>query len=152
METNSLPEKRPSETIGYHYIVEAAGCDPQILASPDAMREILTQSAKAGDMTVRTSYFYRFAPCGESGSGVSGLVIVAESHLSLHTWPEKGYAALDVFVCGEAAKPEAAIHYILESLGCRDAHVTEIKRGIQDEDAYTHAMVTWDETLKNRNP
>ena len=140
------------DTIGYHYIVEAAGCNPETLGSPDRMREVLTQSAKVGEMGLRTSYFYKFgAPgpeaCGISAAaGVSGVVIVAESHISVHTWPERGYAALDVFVCGEVAKPEAAIHFILEALGSRDAHVTEIKRGIQDEDAYTHAMLTWDET------
>jgi S-adenosylmethionine decarboxylase len=107
------------------------------------MRELLTRAAQDGGMGVRTSYFYRFSP-----SGVSGVVIVSESHISVHTWPEKGYAALDVFACGEEVKPEKAIHFILKEIGSTDAHVTEIKRGIQDEDAYTHAMVTWDETLE----
>ena len=130
-------------TIGYHYIVEAAGCDSEILGSPDRMREILTDAARAGDMGVRSSFFYRFSP-----SGVSGVVIVSESHISVHTWPENRYAALDVFVCGEETRPEKAIHCILKEIGSRDAHVTEIKRGIQDEDAYTHAMVTWDETVE----
>lgn len=134
------------DTIGYHYIVEATGCNPEVLGDPDAMRETLIQAARAGGMGLRTSYFYRFAP-----SGVSGVVIVSESHISVHSWPEKGYAALDVFVCGEAVKPETAIDFILERLGCRDAHVTEIKRGIQDEDVYTHAMLSWDERLKSRN-
>ena len=140
------------DTVGYHYIVEAAGCHSDLLGSPDRMREILTQSASAGEMSLRTSFFYKFGnanpnTCGPAAAaGVSGVVIVAESHISVHTWPEKGYAALDVFVCGEASKPEAAIHFILTALGSKDAHWTEIKRGIQDEDAYTHAMLTWDET------
>jgi len=129
-------------TIGYHYIVEAAGCDPAVLGSPDRMRDLLVQAAKVADMGIRTSYFYRFSP-----SGVSGVVIISESHLSVHTWPEQRYAALDVFLCGEEGKPEAAIRFILNELASTDAHVTEIKRGIQDEDAYTHAMVTWDETF-----
>lgn len=132
-----------TNTIGYHYIVEAAGCDAEIIGSPDHMRELMTRAARDGEMGIRTSYFYRFSP-----SGVSGVVIVSESHISVHTWPEKGYAALDVFVCGEEVKPEKAIHSILKEIGSTDAHVTEIKRGIQDEDAYTHAMVTWDETLE----
>jgi S-adenosylmethionine decarboxylase proenzyme len=87
------------------------------------MRELLTRAAQDGEMGVRTSYFYRFSP-----SGVSGVVIVSESHISVHTWPEKGYAALDVFVCGEEVKPEKAIHSILKEIGSTDAHVTEIKR------------------------
>jgi S-adenosylmethionine decarboxylase len=61
-------------TIGYHYIVEAAGCDPAVLGSPDRMRDLLVQAAKVADMGIRTSYFYRFSP-----SGVSGVVIISES-------------------------------------------------------------------------
>lgn len=132
------------DTIGYHYIIEAAGCDPEVLGNPDRVRDILTQAAKHGGMGVRTSYFYKFTP-----KGVSGVVIVSESHISAHTWPERRYAALDVYICGDEAKPEAAIRLFLKELGAKDAHVTEIKRGIQDEDAFTHVMLTWDETLEN---
>ena len=135
------------ETIGYHYIVEAAGCDPEILRDPDRMRDILTRAAKQGNLGVRNSFFYKFAP-----EGVSGVVIVSESHISAHTWPEKGYAALDVYICGDQAKPEIAIQVFLREMGATDAHVTEIKRGIPDEDVYTHAMLTWDETFENGDP
>ena len=135
------------DTIGYHYIIEAAGCDPEILVNPDRMREILTHAAKLANMGVRNSFFYKFSP-----EGVSGVVIVSESHISVHTWPEKRYAALDVYICGDEAKPELAIQVFLKELGATDAHVTEIKRGIRDENVYTHAMLTWDETFKNGNP
>jgi len=133
------------DTIGYHYIVEAAGCDPDILRNPDRMREVLIHAAKQGEMGVRNSFFYKFAP-----EGVSGVVIVSESHISAHTWPEKGYAALDVYICGDEAKPERAIEVFLREMGARDAHVTEIKRGIPDEDVFTHAMLTWDETFEKQ--
>lgn len=131
------------DTIGFHYIVEAAGCRPEVIGDPERMREVLLAGAKAGKMEVRTSYFYRFTP-----TGVSGVVIVAESHITIHTWPEYRYVALDVYVCGTSSFPEEAIDYILKELGCTYAHVSEIKRGIRDEDVYTHTILTWDEDLK----
>lgn len=130
------------DTIGFHYIVEATGCNPKIIGDPDKLRELLLSAAKAGGMEVKTSYFYRFTP-----TGVSGVVIVAESHISLHTWPENQYAALDVYVCGIKPNPEETINVILHALGASHAHITEIQRGIKDEDVYTHAILTWEESI-----
>lgn len=127
-------------TIGYHYIVEAAGCDPGVISDPAKTQEVLVEAARRGKMEVRTVYFYKFRP-----TGVSGVVIVAESHLSIHTWPEASYAAVDVYVCGENSNPEEAIDFILEAFRAQHAHITEIKRGIRDEDVYTHTLVTWEE-------
>ncbi len=136
------------ETIGFHYVVEAAGCDPQILANADKIRQIFLEAAKVGNMEVKASYFFKFSP-----TGVSGMVIVAESHISVHTWPEKGYAALDVYTCGTKADPEKAVDYILEKFRAKYAHVSEIKRGIEEDDeTYTHMIMTWEESLrKNGN-
>jgi len=98
-------------------------------------------------MEVKASYFFKFSPMG-----VSGVVIVAESHISVHTWPEKGYAALDVYTCGENADPEKAVDYILEQFKAQYAHVSEIKRGIEEEDrTFTHTILTWEERLDRRN-
>ncbi|WP_461863064.1 adenosylmethionine decarboxylase [Thermococcus sp.] len=136
------------ETIGFHYVVEAAGCDEEILQSADRIREIFLKAAKIGNMEVKASYFFKFSP-----TGVSGMVIVAESHISIHTWPEKRYAAIDVYTCGETADPEKAVDYILEELKARYAHVSEIKRGIEEDDeTFTHMILTWEESLrKNGN-
>jgi S-adenosylmethionine decarboxylase len=136
------------ETIGFHYVVEAAGCDPEILGNADKIRQIFLEAAKVGNMEVKSSYFFKFSP-----TGVSGVVIVAESHISIHTWPEKGYAALDVYTCGTKAEPEKAVDYILEKLKAKYAHVSEIKRGIEeDDDTFTHMIMTWEESLrKNGN-
>ena len=133
------------DTIGYHYIVEATGCDPEILADPDRILEVLVGAARSGNMEVKTSYFFKFTP-----KGVSGVVIVAESHITIHTWPENRYAAIDVYVCGTNSRPEDAIDQILAELGCTYAHVSEIRRGIRDEDVYTHTILTWEETLEAR--
>ncbi|EHR79561.1 S-adenosylmethionine decarboxylase [Thermococcus litoralis DSM 5473] len=135
------------DTIGYHYVVEASGCDPEVLKDPNKIREIFLEAAKVGNMEVKASYFFRFSP-----TGVSGVVIVAESHISVHTWPEEGYAALDVYTCGEKADPEKAVDYILEKFKAQYAHVSEVKRGIKEEEGtFTHMVLTWEEKLDRRN-
>jgi len=128
-------------TIGYHYVIEASGCDPEILTDASALKKILLEAAKVGEMDVRSTYFYKFTP-----QGVSGMVIVSESHISIHTWPEKGYAAIDVYTCDTNSKPEKTVNYILEKIKAEYAHITEIERGIEDEDGtYTHMILSWDE-------
>ena len=128
-------------TIGYHYVIEASGCDPEILTDANALKKILLEAAKVGGMDVRSTYFYKFTP-----QGVSGMVIVSESHISIHTWPEKGYAAIDVYTCDTNSKPEKTVNYILEKIKAEYAHITEIERGIEDEDGtYTHMILSWDE-------
>ena len=87
-------------TLGYHYVIEASGCDPKVLSDADALKKILLDSAKVGEMYVRSTYFYRFSP-----QGISGMVVVSGSHISIHTWPEKGYAAIDVYTCDINSKP-----------------------------------------------
>ena len=130
------------ETIGYHYVVEAAGCDRELLAAPDRIREIFTRACSVGEMQLKSTYFFRFSP-----KGVSGVAILAESHISVHTWPDHGYAALDVYVCGERSEPERAIDHILEELRSSHAHISELKRGIEDDHVYTHAILTWEEEM-----
>jgi len=128
-------------TIGFHYIIEASGCDPKILTDANALKKILLEAARVGGMDVRSTYFYKFTP-----QGVSGMVIVSESHISIHTWPEKGYAAIDVYTCDTNSKPEKTVNYILEKIKAEYAHITEIERGIEDEDGtYTHMILSWDE-------
>ena len=128
------------DALGYHYIVEASGCNSEILSDPARLREILVNAAKAAGMDVRSIYFYKFSP-----TGVSGIVIVSESHISIHTWPEHGYAAIDVYVCGSSSNPEKALEEILKKVGAKHAHITEIQRGVKDNDEYTHVIVTWEE-------
>lgn len=132
------------DTKGLHYIVEASGCDPQVLEDVGKLKDILMNAAKVGKMDIRTVHFYKFSP-----KGVSGVVVVSGSHISIHTWPEHGYAAIDVYICGEGSDPEKAIQYILHALNAKYAHITEIERGIKDEEGlYTHAIISWDETFK----
>ncbi len=127
-------------TIGYHYVVEASGCNPEEIATPNRVRDTLLEAARLGQMEVKTSNFFRFTP-----EGVSGVVIIAESHISIHTWPENRYAAVDVYVCGERSEPEKAIEFILQRFGAGHAHISEIKRGLEYDGEFTHQILTWEE-------
>src|SRR5579864_3764135 len=80
--------------------------------------------------------------------GVSGVVVISESHLSVHTWPEVGYVALDIYTCGDKARPEAAVQHALKAFGAANMHITEVTRGLDEEDkVFFHSMITWEETI-----
>ncbi|TMI73341.1 MAG: adenosylmethionine decarboxylase, partial [Bacillati bacterium ANGP1] len=83
--------------------------------------------------------------------GVSGVVVISESHMSLHTWPEVGYVALDIFTCGDTAKPEKAVQWALKEFGATNVHITEVTRGLEEGDkVFFHSIVTWEEELLRR--
>ncbi len=128
---------------GFHFIVEASGCGP-IISLVDRLQEILVEAAKRANTQVWSVSFHRFPP-----DGVSGVVVISESHLSIHTWPEVGYMALDIYTCGEESKPQIAVDYVLEKIGAKHTHITEITRGLDDGDMeYYHSFVTWQEVLR----
>ena len=110
--------------LGRHLIVEYTGCDRNILDDARLIEEHMNNAAKAAGATVIQSVFHQFSP-----QGVSGVVVIAESHISIHTWPEYGYAAVDFFTCGEAVDPRKAQDYMKEKLHA-DVYSNELKRGI----------------------
>lgn len=105
--------------------MELYGCDPELLKKVDAVREILVSAAKACKATLVDVAFHEFKPFG-----VSGVVVIAESHLSIHTWPEYRYAAVDIFTCGETIDPERAVQHIADRFHCPHPSIMEVKRGI----------------------
>ncbi len=129
------------KTIGEHYIVEASGCNPEIIGDIERVQHILVKAAEKANVQVWAVSFHRFPP-----NGVSGVIVISESHLSIHTWPEYKYAALDIYTCGEHAKPEEAVNYILEEFKATSVHISEITRGIDEGDqVYYHSIITWEE-------
>jgi S-adenosylmethionine decarboxylase proenzyme len=88
-------DEAPVTALGHHLLVEFTGCDPASLADLDRVTSAMLQAAEASGATVVTHSFHHFSP-----HGVSGAVIIAESHLAIHTWPEHGFAAVDFFSCG----------------------------------------------------
>jgi S-adenosylmethionine decarboxylase len=113
------------KALGYHYLAELSGCRHETLVSVELVREIITQAALVAGAEVREVSVHRFSP-----QGVSGVVVIAESHLSIHTWPEYDYAAIDIFTCGRDTKPEAACEYISEKLEAGTVRQLVVERGI----------------------
>ena len=97
---------------------------------------MMNAAATAARATIMESAFHRFEP-----QGVSGTVILAESHLSIHTWPEKGYAAMDFYTCGDHTDPWLACEYAARALRATSVLATEFKRGIEKSDGeFTHVV------------
>ncbi|MFQ5881110.1 MAG: adenosylmethionine decarboxylase [Candidatus Methylomirabilales bacterium] len=111
--------------LGRHLLIELYGCDPELLKKVDAVKEIMVAAARACKATLVDVAFHEFKPFG-----VSGVVVIAESHLSIHTWPEYRYAAVDIFTCGETIKPEVAVQHIAARFHCSSPSIVEVKRGI----------------------
>jgi len=137
--------KEIHETIGHHYIVEASGCDPKIIGNIEKVQQILVKAADIAGAQVWSISFNRFPP-----QGVSGVVVISESHISTHTWPEFGYVALDIYTCGKSVDPEKAVVFAVEAFGSSTSHITEITRGLDEGDMiYYHSFITWEERFKN---
>ncbi len=85
----------------------------------------MIDAAKKANATIVDDKFHHFSPFG-----VSGVVVIAESHLAIHTWPEYRYAAVDVFTCGETLKPEVAAIHLAQVFQSQNPSIHEIKRGI----------------------
>ncbi len=111
--------------LGRHLIVEYSGCDHSTLDNEALIEEYLKEAARKSGATIVRSVMHRYNP-----QGISGVVVIAESHLSIHTWPEYGYAAVDFFTCGESVNPYKAHEYMQKMLGARMADVRDLNRGI----------------------
>jgi len=112
------------ETLGRHILVEYYNCDPEILKNPRLIEQQMNQAALESKATIVESVFHHFNPWG-----VSGAVIVAESHLTIHTWPEYGFASADFFTCGDI-NPWASFEYLEKILKSEFSESIEIPRGL----------------------
>lgn len=110
-------------TFGKHLLAEYHGCDLATLNDASRIEQMMRGAAEAAQATVVGTTFHRFAPYG-----VSGVVVLAESHLSIHTWPEARYAAVDMYTCGECL-PERAHELMRAALGAERAEVMTVHRG-----------------------
>ena len=109
---------------GSHSLLDLYGCDRAVLRDEGRLEEILTAAAQAAQATVLDSRFHTFGGAG----GVTGVLLLAESHISIHTWPEYGFAAVDVFLCGRMPS-ENARRVLEEALGAERAEWRNIPRG-----------------------
>lgn len=113
------------DALGRHMLLELRECNKAVLDDLKYLENALVSAAIESGATVLDKSFHQFAP-----QGVSGVVLIAESHLSLHTWPEHAYAAVDIFTCGTTVKIEVAADSLIRQLGCKDPSLMEVKRGV----------------------
>lgn len=111
--------------LGRHLLLELKECNEEVLNDLDLLKDCLNEAAIQCGATVVGESFYHFSP-----QGVSGVVNIAESHISIHTWPEYGYAAVDIFTCGDDVQPEKAYMVMVERLESKNHSLIELRRGI----------------------
>ena len=113
------------QALGRHLLLELFDCDPEALNNLDFVKEVMVEAAKRAQATIVDMIFHKFNP-----SGISGVVVIAESHLAIHTWPECYYAAVDIFTCGDTLQPQVAMDYLVGELGAARASAVEFQRGV----------------------
>ena len=112
------------DSLGTHLLLDLKECNAELLDDVDYIRQVVLSAAKEAGATVVGETFHKFRPIG-----VTGIVAIAESHISIHTWPEHSYAAADIFTCGTSLTPLRAADLIVKMLECEDASVSDVKRG-----------------------
>ncbi|MBW1974503.1 MAG: S-adenosylmethionine decarboxylase proenzyme [Deltaproteobacteria bacterium] len=115
------------KSLGKHLIAELYDCDRNLIASVEKIEKLLIDAVNISKATIIKPVFHQFNP-----HGVSGVVVIAESHFSIHTWPEYGYCALDIFTCGEQIDADAALRFLKEALKAGSMSIVEMKRGTLD--------------------
>ena len=100
-----------AKTLGIHIVADLYGCDPEILKSATKMADIFEGAVKFANLNKLSSHYHQFHPYG-----ATGVVVISESHLSFHTWPEHKYVAIDVYTCGPHETAFKAFDYIVQKL------------------------------------
>ncbi|KOO52627.1 S-adenosylmethionine decarboxylase proenzyme [Viridibacillus sp. FSL H8-0123] len=115
-------------TLGRHVLIEFYGCPSEVIENNALIERFMNEAADYSGATIVESVFHHFNPYG-----VSGAVIIEESHLTIHTWPEYGFASVDVYTCGDSVNPWKAADYLSEKLHATKTESFEIPRGMADK-------------------
>lgn len=121
-------QEKLKKSLGVHIILEFFGCDPNTLTRRDYVERILTEAAQKANTHTIGTFFHQFKP-----HGVSGVIVIEESHISIHTWPEHGFAAIDFFYCSDEVEPEKAIEVLKEAFKPSRISRIEFMRGSYKE-------------------
>ncbi len=121
--------------LGRHILAEFYGCPPEILNDMRRIERTMVDAALEAGAEIREVAFHKFSP-----QGVSGVVVISESHLAIHTWPELGYAAVDVFTCGDTVDPWVSCNYLKQHFAAERLTAQEILRGNFDFEASRKAV------------
>ena len=108
---------------GIHLIAEF--WNGKVIEDPKEFKQILIGAVKKSKSTILEVVVHKFSP-----KGVTGIVVLAESHLAIHTWPELNYVAVDIFTCGDKSNPHRALEYLRKAFKPKRVEITELKRGI----------------------
>ena len=108
-----------------HTLLEFEGCDAALLNAPEQLKELLLAAVRRAHGTIVAELFHTFSP-----HGVTGVVVIAESHVAIHTWPEHGYAAVDIFSCGSKLDHAALRASLQDALGAVRVESRELARGL----------------------
>jgi len=126
------PRPTPVDTparsaLGRQLLVDLYGCDRGLLDDLAYVRQHLMAAAEDAGATIIDAHFHSFLPCG-----VTGTVSIQESHLSIHTWPEHLYAAVDIFTCGDSVDPWRAYETLKAAFAADKGSAVEVHRGRPD--------------------
>jgi len=113
------------QALGRHLLCEYHGCDRELLNQPEQIGSELVAAVKLAGATPLQVIVHAFSP-----HGVTGVVVIAESHFAIHTWPEHGFAAVDLFTCGDSVDPYKAFDHLRSALHAETHSVVEIRRGL----------------------
>lgn len=113
------------KALGVHFLLDVAGAPFATLDDPVLVETLLVDAVKQMGAKVLGIHIHRLSP-----QGVSGVVVISESHLTIHTWPERGEAAVDLFTCGDRTRARAAVEALAASLGADRSQVEERVRGV----------------------
>jgi S-adenosylmethionine decarboxylase proenzyme len=131
-----------SDPLGEHYLIELYECQNDALDNVQLVSETMLEAARLAGATIIDERFHKFSP-----QGVSGVIVIAESHLSIHTWPELGYAALDLFTCSHDLDMQQAMDLLKRVFSPGDVQVRYVPRGIVDPAFRKSAMQIRDVSL-----
>ncbi len=115
--------------VGVHIIADLYGVDAGLISSADTISPIVESAIKEGNLTEISSQYYQFRPMG-----ASGIALLAESHLSFHTWPEHGLVTLDIYTCGDRSNADRAFNYLLNVLQPTSIDYRKVERGSKVEE------------------
>jgi S-adenosylmethionine decarboxylase len=111
--------------LGLHLLLDLRECNPKLLDDLDYIRGALIRAANEVGAHIVGESFHQFTP-----QGVTGVLAIAESHISIHTWPEHGYAAADIFTCGSTFLPRKAADILVAELESKNPDIIEVRRGL----------------------
>ncbi len=113
------------EALGRQILVEFYDCDSASINDVEFIEQSMLDATKAANATIISHNFHKFSPYG-----VSGVVVIAESHVAIHTWPEYNYAAVDIFTCGDTIDPWAIQEFLKDAFRSGNISSMEMKRGL----------------------